>query len=240
MKNHLNLFKNILLAGACGDALGYKVEFDKWYSIKSRYGIAGIRLEGFKNSKLIVSDDTQMTLFALEALIPFLQNTKLNEDFLLNAVFNQYLEWLKTQQDEKSHNELNQFESLNVRRAPGNTCLSSLLSKKAGTLNIPRNTSKGCGGIMRVAPFSFLKISIDKVFDLGAKQAVLTHGHPIAYLSSGFFAGFLKALICGYDFWTAYDINKHLIKNYDHYEDFLNYLNLFERYAKEFISPENI
>lgn len=38
------------------------------------------------------------------------------------------------------------------RRAPGNTCLSALAAGGKGTIEKPVNNSKGCGGIMRVAP----------------------------------------------------------------------------------------
>ena len=41
---------------------------------------------------------------------------------------------------------------LYARRAPGTTCLSALRSGRMGTMEEPINDSKGCGGVMRVAP----------------------------------------------------------------------------------------
>jgi ADP-ribosylglycohydrolase len=56
-----------LLGGAIGDALGYRVEFDRWPEIERRYGPSGIQLRS-AIGPLVVSDDTQMTLFTLEGM----------------------------------------------------------------------------------------------------------------------------------------------------------------------------
>jgi ADP-ribosyl-[dinitrogen reductase] hydrolase len=55
-----------LYGGAIGDAFGYEIEFSSIGSIKSSYGKAGLQQPVFHNGKLIVSDDTQMTLFTLD------------------------------------------------------------------------------------------------------------------------------------------------------------------------------
>ena len=56
-----------LLGGAIGDALGYRVEFERWPEIERRYGASGIQLTS-ATGPLVVSDDTQMTLFTLERM----------------------------------------------------------------------------------------------------------------------------------------------------------------------------
>jgi ADP-ribosylglycohydrolase len=56
-----------LLGGAIGDALGYRVEFDRWPEIERRYGPFGIQLASAEGPR-VVSDDTQMTLFTLEEM----------------------------------------------------------------------------------------------------------------------------------------------------------------------------
>ncbi len=72
------------------------------------------------------------------------------------------------------------------RRAPGNTCLSALAQGGNGTLENPLNHSKGCGGVMRVAPiglyFCDKRHEPEKVDIIGAKAAVLTHGHELGYI----------------------------------------------------------
>ena len=81
--------------------------------------------------------------------------------------------------------------ALHHRRAPGNTCLSALLSGNAGTTSAPINNSKGCGGIMRAAPVGLI-MQPDDVFGCACDIAALTHGHPCGYLS----AGVLAQIVC--------------------------------------------
>ena len=58
-----------LLGGAVGDAFGYEVEFDSLAVIRAEYGDQGIQEPVLHDGKLVVSDDTQMTLFTLEGLL---------------------------------------------------------------------------------------------------------------------------------------------------------------------------
>jgi ADP-ribosyl-[dinitrogen reductase] hydrolase len=51
-----------LLGGAVGDAFGYEVEFDSLAVIRAEYGDLGIREAVLHDGRLVVSDDTQMTL----------------------------------------------------------------------------------------------------------------------------------------------------------------------------------
>ena len=58
-----------ILGGAVGDAFGYAVEFDRWDRIRQPHGPEGLREPvPDRLGRLVVSDDTQMTLFTLEAL----------------------------------------------------------------------------------------------------------------------------------------------------------------------------
>ncbi|MFC0667126.1 ADP-ribosylglycohydrolase family protein [Azotobacter chroococcum] len=57
------------------------------------------------------------------------------------------------------------------------------------------NASKGCGGVMRVAPCAFFPNPFDKAAD----SARLTHGHPTGYLAAGLFADILARLWNGED-----------------------------------------
>lgn len=72
------------------------------------------------------------------------------------------------------------------RRAPGNTCLSALEQGGEGTPENPINTSKGCGGIMRVAPiglyFNGTRKPVEEIDRLGAEAAALTHGHALGWM----------------------------------------------------------
>jgi ADP-ribosylglycohydrolase len=73
------------------------------------------------------------------------------------------------------------------RRAPGNTCLSALSSGVCGSIEKPINNSKGCGGVMRVAPIGLYQDKsrhqeCEDVALLGAQVAAITHGHELGYI----------------------------------------------------------
>ena len=190
-----------LLGGAVGDALGGAVEFMSRDEILDRFGPAGIMdyAEAY-GGKGRITDDTQMTLFTAEGLLRGQMRgvSKGVTDFG-HTVANAYLRWLATQGYETSSVELNldgwPFEqrALHSQRAPGMTCLSALRDYP-GIPDVAGNDSKGCGGVMRVAPvglfwWSFRQnIDVQRVFEDGCMCAGLTHGHPNGYLTGGVLA----------------------------------------------------
>ena len=186
-----NKIAGCLLGGAAGDALGYAIEFDDEKTIFSKYGEAGIQnfdLD-FTSGEAIISDDTQMTLFTAEGIL-LADNPYIYKDFIY-GVFEAYQDWYRTQMFRMHPSKkiwLSDIPELNQRRAPGNTCLSALGSGKFGGIDEPINNSKGCGGVMRVAPIGLFysqdKLSIDVIDRFGASAAALTHGHPMGYISA--------------------------------------------------------
>lgn len=192
-----------LMAGAAGDALGYPVEFMSRNTILQRYGKEGItKFEIDRNGKALVSDDTQMTLFTANGILMGITRGAMRgiggqpENYVDGA----YLDWYYTQTGIKAkilgdtdfhYTWLRDLPELAHRRAPGITCLSaceSLFQRQR-----PNNNSKGCGGIMRVAPLGLLdasyKVKNDKgiysseyLAEAGAKIAKTTHLHPLGYL----------------------------------------------------------
>jgi ADP-ribosylglycohydrolase len=103
-----------------------------------------------------------------------------------------YQDWLKTQEMRPPLPEgpdcawLANVPALFSPRAPGNTCLSALWAGIGGTPEKPVNSSKGCGGVMRVAPvglyFNDRCRDIREICRLGAEAAALTHGHTLGWL----------------------------------------------------------
>ena len=75
---------------------------------------------------------------------------------------------------------------LHASRAPGNTCLSAIEQGANGIIEKPINQSKGCGGIMRVAPiglyFEGKRYTQQKIDMIGAEAAAITHGHELGYI----------------------------------------------------------
>ena len=175
-----------IAGGAVGDGFGYAVEFDRLPAIRARFGAHGITRPVFQQGKLVVSDDTQMTLFTLDGLV---------EGNLRTA----YLDWLATQQGTVGRSALAHDPAMRHRRAPGNTCLSALQSGGRGTVERPVNDSKGCGGVMRVAPVGLFPQRWDArgAFRAGAEAAAITHGHPSGYLSAGALAALVRLLVGG-------------------------------------------
>ena len=190
-----------LMAGAAGDALGYAVEFSSRGSILAQYGHRGItQFDLTAEGKALISDDTQMTLFTACGMLMGVTRGYMRgiggepEKYVDGA----YLDWYYTQTGKKKQILTNDFHYTWLRdlpeladlRAPGNTCLSACESlyrdKKV------QNDSKGCGGIMRVAPMALLMAgywsrgesfyTIPQMDEAGAEIAAVTHKHPLAFL----------------------------------------------------------
>jgi ADP-ribosylglycohydrolase/protein-tyrosine phosphatase len=192
-----------IIGGAVGDGFGYAVEFDRHDTITKQYGPDGLRDPVFDQDRLIVSDDTQMTLFTIEGLArAVLRDTDLGVEAVVDEVHGAYLRWLATQGASVEFPDpprgLIESNALWNRRAPGNTCLSALLSGRRGTIEHPLNDSKGCGGVMRAAPLGLIEaLSLERAFELGTATAALTHGHPSGYWSAGALAMIIRDLLKG-------------------------------------------
>ena len=184
-----------LIGGAIGDALGYPVEFIySFEGIQGRYGERGItRLDTKQfwlddeeqSGKAVVSDDTQMTLFTANGIL----NAKRQKIGMKYGICLAYIEWYLTQIGKKSGKYkdcwIGSLPELNKRRAPGNTCMTSLNDIYRG--KDPINNSKGCGGVMRIAPIP-LYAAVDNRMDileadkLAGDAAEITHQHPLGYI----------------------------------------------------------
>jgi len=192
-----------LLGGAVGDAFGYAIEFDRMDAILKRHGSAGLVEPVYRKGRLIVSDDTQMTLFTAEGMLRALAADPAAGDVLVvEEIRRAYLDWLDTQQGGGATKAyagvLAQRSILRHPRAPGNTCLSALRAGGSGTVEAPINHSKGCGGVMRTAPIGLVRTwDAERCFRLGCAAAALTHGHPGGWLPGGAIAHLVRQLLDG-------------------------------------------
>ncbi|MFK4638709.1 ADP-ribosylglycohydrolase family protein [Paenarthrobacter histidinolovorans] len=202
-----------LLGGALGDSLGYAIEFDSIAAIRARYGSAGLTSFGQLDGGSHFSDDTQMTLYTVDGLVEALEwaNDGVAADEIA-CLWLAYLRWLATQDVAVSSSApvpqprwIDTQAVLRHRRAPGNACLSGLASGEMGTVARPVNPeSKGCGTVMRAAPFGLLPhISREAVYKLSSDAASLTHGHPSARLSAAAFSLLIHNLVAGSDLRNA-------------------------------------
>lgn len=207
-RRDLNHYAGCLLGGAIGDALGYPVEFASRSEIEKRYGTNGIEeLEISPNGKALISDDTQMTLFTAEGLLRAVsRGMQRGICHPPGVIYYSYLRWLHTQGELMTYDkERREFllsgwwvtlPELKARRASGTTCLNALRSGRMGSVNEPINKSKGCGGVMRVAPVGLLT-DFEDPFELACEVAAITHGHPTGYLAAGVLAQIIRNIIDG-------------------------------------------
>ena len=189
----LDHYQGCLVGGAVGDALGYPVEFYEDCSIFKKYGEHGITEFDLVDGVAQISDDTQMTLFTAEGLLRSNGNP-------IYSVARSYRAWLKTQQGDypaaAEDSVLLNKPTLYSRRAPGMTCISAISQGCNGTIHDPINNSKGCGGIMRVAPIALVDhYSIEEAAMLGAQAAALTHGHELGYIPAAMLVYIIRSII---------------------------------------------
>lgn len=198
-----------LLGGAVGDALGFPIEFMKENYIWEKYGPKGIQTLAQAGHPALISDDTQMTLFAANAIVC----TNQQGGDLGENLWTAYREWLGTQgekerMDDPEHPKMWVYRDLRMHalRAPGNSCLNAIRhSPNGGTPKEPVNNSKGCGTVMRAAPFG-LAVSAETnwgdgpgvVHEMAVCDAALTHGHKLAWASSGMLAQIIYYIVQKY------------------------------------------
>ena len=234
-----------LIGGAIGDALGYPVEFiDSFAQIQARYGDCGItRLEVNQYSsqgigqtgKAVVSDDTQMTLFTANGLL----NAKKQGISMKYGICRAYIEWYLTQIGKKSSKFrdcwIANIPELNECRAPGNTCLSSLEDIYRG--KEPMNNSKGCGGVMRIAPIPLyavtqMRMSIEEADLLAGDAAEITHQHPLGFIPAALMSHVIYRLACDAEP-TQEDMKGYMLEGVDMiHKHYKNYPNDVERMAE--------
>jgi ADP-ribosylglycohydrolase len=195
MNDKQNKYRGVMVGLAVGDALGAPVEFMSRREIEHMYGVLD-RMVGWADFPAgYYTDDTQMSIATAVGLIesarqfygyhPYKAGVKEPSIY----VYNEYLKWFESQDVEYN------------RRFPGNTCLSALALQTYGRPDAPENDSKGCGGVMRVAPCGLLPLTDDKEdktlppYQLGADCAALTHGNKDGWLPAGILANIIHDLV---------------------------------------------
>ena len=191
--------RGCLLGGAIGDALGAPTEFMSLAAIEARYGPGGVT--GFEveyGRAGDITDDTQMTLFTAEGLL----DAKTTAGDPRMSIWEAYQRWYLTQR-QAYRVESAPVDGLASRlemwatRAPGNTCMGSLRRGVPGSPQESVNDSKGCGGVMRVAPVGLVGSDPSEAYRLGCEAAALTHGHPGGWVSAGAMAVMINQAMAG-------------------------------------------
>ena len=224
--------RGCLLGGAIGDALGAPVEFWSLDEIRRTCGPRGVTsfLPAYGLPGGAITDDTQMTLFTAEGLLrAFIRESERGIPASIPLVTRRaYFRWLHTQAMawpdpdwpmDGRDGWLVGVEGLHHRRAPGNTCLSALVAGGHGEIDRPVNDSKGCGGVMRVAPLGLGDVT--QPFRYAAEVAAITHGHPSGYLAAGFLGELIAHLRRGEPLDGAIEAARRMLATYGGHEEVL-------------------
>lgn len=192
--NKLDRSRGSLIGGAIGDAFGYPVEFMSLTTILRHYGERGItKYDLGDNGIAEFSDDTQMSLFTAEGLLSAIASEVYYEKEILPYITTAYEHWYYTQSAsplKMKRSWLTHIRSLWSRRAPGNTCMSALSNILMTNSQPVINNSKGCGGVMRVAPIGIFSgahqkiLQLDHAGYLAGYAAEITHKHPLSTYAS--------------------------------------------------------
>ena len=218
-ERYLDKIRGCLFGGAVGDALGYPVEFLSEKEIFSRFGEGGILqyVLDEESGKASISDDTQMTLFTANGILVGETRRKMRGIVSgpITYIAMAYQDWLRTQEisfaesrrllggpKRKCSSWLCDVPQLYAWRAPGNTCMSSLKQQQKNgpipgdPIQMPQNASKGCGGIMRVAPVALIHTQDIRELDMeGARTAAITHGHSLGYMPAAVLTHILHRIV---------------------------------------------
>lgn len=196
--NIKGMAEGCLLGGAVGDAFGYPIEFMSLDEIRSR-NCGDILREPIGRKRIWeFSDDTQMTVLTAIGLS---EPGPIDDD-----IWSLYRRWAEFQDgsgvlSDEDHWVFS-YPSMRGNRAPGMTCMHSILENDApGTFEHPYNSSKGCGGVMRISPVPIWcilngKDSIESTLT-GARIAAYTHGNPLGYFTAGFLSSMLFHILGG-------------------------------------------
>ena len=212
--NAADRIRGSLIGGACGDALGYAIEFSPEREIFAHYGAEGIvsyELDP-RRGEALISDDTQMTMFTANGLVAAVRDESPDDPRAYAA--KAYQDWLLTQR--KSYRQVMWMEPADLYgnvtwllrnpkmyhlRAPGNTCLSALIGNEdtgvPDYIASPRNGSKGCGGVMRVAPVALMPYNepIEKIDMEAAQVAAITHGNSLGYMPAALLVHIIRRIV---------------------------------------------
>ena len=148
------------------------------------------------DNHLVISDDTQMTMFGFQAMHFLLDGTKPLTKTDFERVFTeQYLAWHITQTNTKyaydnyaycfslpNTSSLLEFQSMFSIQSPGMTCLDALYRLR--NHSPLKNDSKGCGSVMRLLPLLLLykngryPLKRTEIIEYAIISAGITHHHP--------------------------------------------------------------
>ena len=198
-----------IIGGAMGDAFGNPIEFMTLGSIKAKYGEHGLQEPILIDGRYQITDDTQMTLLTADGLL-FALTRWCSRGIAAppySYIYMKYRRWAQLQGfdiGDETHMDSWLFDdpAMYAERSPGMTCIGELCSyEEPATMDAPRNGSKGCGGLMRVAPAGlfFHDRGSHGAVTCASEIAASTHGHPYGYMTAGMLSSLIYHITHGED-----------------------------------------
>lgn len=236
LETYRSRVRGSLLGGAIGDALGAPVESWSRRDIVERFGSKGVRqfvaqeVDG-RPVRGRITDNTQLTLFAVEGIIRASVRTDRGLGFTVGVVAGSYDRWLDTQLLDRPSGQRDGWLAgeawLYSTRASGLTSIAALRSARnpntqPGMGQLAANESKGCGGVTRSAPFGLVLGTTSRwQFDSAGEAAGYTHGHRTARIASATFAAIVGGLVRGEAVEKAVLEAMRLLAHYEGHEETL-------------------
>lgn len=188
--------RGAMIGCAAGDALGYPVEALSEAAIVERYGLRGITdYDLDENGTAHFTADTQLMLLSANGIL--FAHTRGALRGIMAPVYQYfdafYMDWYRLQTEKQPRRArcgwINAYPALSAKRSSSPTSMGVFSSDKFGSMDEPVNDSKGSGCLLRAVPIglSYFRDPAH-VLDLAANTAALTHGHKLAWISSGAFA----------------------------------------------------
>lgn len=125
----------------------------------------------------------------------------------MDCVHNAYNDWCNQQvgnMQSRSTTWLTNIPAFCEKRDPDAVCVEMLASRRYSSMKKPIGDNKSWSCLTRVAPFALYHKNADSRNDhikhemhLAASAAALTHGHPLAWLSSAFLTQILSRISYG-------------------------------------------
>ena len=193
--------RGLLRASALGDALGYPLELLSAEQIAERVPKPWESAFG----ELLVSDDTQLMCFTLDALTEVLEwNNEGAAADELACLWLAYLRWfrgigevLPESAPFSLDREIDGSSELTARRGPGAATLRALGSGEMQLVSKSLNPDAlGSGALVRSVALGVLPVAQERtVVLLAVRAAALTHGHPEALASAAAYALLVRDLL---------------------------------------------
>ena len=195
--------RGAMIGCAAGDALGYPVEVLSEAAIVERYGLRGITdYDLDENGTAHFTADTQLMLLSANRIL--YAHTRGALRGIMAPVYTYfphfYMDWYQLQTEKRPRRArcgwINAYPALSTKRALSPTVMKVAASEKFGSMDEPINDSKGSACLLRAVPIG-LSYSRDpnRIVELGANTAALTHGNEVAWMASGALALIISLII---------------------------------------------